>query len=168
MLLDPGHLISFGFGTGLSPYAPGTMGTLVGILSFLGLIYFPIQSPISYFLFCAFFFVVGVYLSERTSDYLESHDHGSIVVDEIVGYLIAASWIPLLALFRPLANAEINFIFVPLTFILFRFFDIAKPWPIGWVDRKCNGGLGIMLDDVLAGILTSVLSPIILCMVGWI
>jgi Phosphatidylglycerophosphatase A and related proteins len=73
-----------------------------------------------------------------------------------------------LELFRLLENFEIQFIFIPLTFVLFRFFDIAKPWPISKVDRECRGGMGIMLDDLLAGVLTFVLAPVICILLGYL
>jgi len=87
---------------------------------------------------------VGIYLCGKTADALGVHDHGGIVWDEIVGYLITMIAVPL------------DWKWVLVGFILFRIFDIWKPWPIKWVDSKVSGGLGIMLDDVLAGIFAAV------------
>ncbi len=168
MLADPGHLIALGFGSGLVPLGPGTAGTLVGVAVFLWFLYSPIFSIPSYFLLCTILFCVGIVLCARTSDFLDSHDHKAIVFDEIVGFFIGAGWIPLLELFRLVENAEIQFLFVPLTFVLFRFFDIVKPWPISKVDRECKGGMGIMLDDLLAGVLTFVLAPVICIFLGYL
>jgi phosphatidylglycerophosphatase A len=85
-------------------------------------------------------FLAGVYLCDRTSRDLGVHDHTGIVWDEMLGFLVTMWWAPT------------GWIWVLLGFLLFRIFDILKPWPIGWLDRRVPGGLGIMLDDVLAGI----------------
>ncbi|MBD3671687.1 MAG: phosphatidylglycerophosphatase A [Gammaproteobacteria bacterium] len=137
LLRHPVHLLSLGFGSGLSRIAPGTMGTLVAVPIFWllsGL------DPILYLAVTALFAVIGVYLCGRTADALGVHDHGGIVWDEIVGYLITMALVPPEALWMLVG------------FILFRIFDILKPWPIRSADRQLGGGLGIMLDDVLAGI----------------
>ena len=165
MLLDPGHLISFGFGAGLSPFAPGTMGTIVGVAIFLSVVHSSFYSGPVYILLCGILLLLGVYLTARTSDYLQSHDHKAIVLDEIVGFLIAAAWIPLFGFLIRFDSIQEQTFFVSLTFILFRFFDIFKPWPIGWIDRRCGGGFGVMLDDALAGILTFILAPIVVVLV---
>ena len=168
MLLDPGHLIAFGLGSGLIPLAPGTFGTLVGVLAFLSFLYSPVFSFPLYCLLCVFMFLVGVFICARTSAFLEAHDHKAIVFDEVVGFFIAAGWIPLLDLFVLAENNDIKFLFIPLTFVLFRFFDILKPWPINWIDRNCKGGIGIMLDDVLAGFFTFLLAPTILTLLSYL
>ena len=134
---NPVHLLAFGLGTGASPYAPGTVGTLLGIplywlLAPLG--------PGWYLAAVLVLFVGGVLLCGRTSRDLGVHDHPGIVWDEILGYLIT------------MAFAPPGWLWVLLGFIAFRGLDIWKPWPIRWVDRRVEGGLGIMLDDVLAGI----------------
>ena len=168
MLTDPGHLVALGLGSGLAPLGPGTAGTLVGVLGFIWFLYSPIFTLVLYFLLCLVLFFVGIFICARTSRFLDAHDHKAIVFDEIVGFFIGAGWIPVLELFRLLENFEIQFIFIPLTFVLFRFFDIAKPWPISKVDRECQGGVGIMLDDLLAGVLTFVVAPVICILLGYL
>lgn len=137
ILRDPGHLLSLGFGTGLAKKAPGTVGTLIGIPFFL------LLAPLSlwqYICICLVFFVLGIYLCERTANFLGVHDHPGIVWDEVVGYMITMIAIPT------------SFFWVVIGFVLFRFFDIIKPWPINWIDRRVSGGFGIMLDDVIAAL----------------
>jgi len=86
------------------------------------------------------FFVAGIEICNRVSRDLQTHDFSGIVWDEIVGYLITMMFLP------------VAWELIILGFVLFRFFDILKPWPINWLDKHISGGLGIMLDDVLAGL----------------
>ncbi len=133
----PEGLLATGFGLGLSPRAPGTVGTLLGIP--LAMASFYLQ-PLAAALLLVGCFFVGVHVCEQTSRRLGVHDHGGIVWDEVVGYMIAVLGYP------P------TLFWLGLGFVLFRLFDIWKPWPIGLLDRKVGGGLGIMLDDVIAGV----------------
>lgn len=137
VLRNPIHLFSFGFGSGLSPFAPGTMGTLVAIPIFLILVTF---SPIIYLSFVTILFFIGCWSSALTAQALNVHDHPGIVIDEIVGYLITMIFVP------------VTWYWVLLGFLLFRLFDIWKPWPISIADRQLKGGFGIMFDDVLAAL----------------
>ncbi|MBT8125810.1 MAG: phosphatidylglycerophosphatase A [Gammaproteobacteria bacterium] len=137
VLRNPIHILSFGFGSGLSPVAPGTMGTLVAIPIFLVLVTF---SPVIYLLFVMILFFIGCWASGQTAEALNVHDHPGIVIDEIVGYLITMVLVP------------VTWYWVILGFLLFRLFDIWKPWPISIVDKQLKGGLGIMLDDGLAAL----------------
>ncbi len=137
-LTNPWHLLATGFGSGLSPVAPGTVGSLVAIPLWLLLIPLPWQF---YFLFVIFSIGIGIYLCQRTAKDMRVHDDGSIVWDEFVGM-----WITLMAL--PVNNWQ----WVAIGFIIFRLFDIWKPWPIRWFDRNLQGGLGIMIDDIIAGL----------------
>jgi len=137
VLKNPVHILSFGFGAGLSPIAPGTMGTLIAIPIFLVLVNF---SQILYLSFITILFFIGVWASGETAKALKVHDHPGIVIDEIVGYLITMLFVP------------ITWYWVILGFLLFRVFDIWKPWPVSIADKKVKGGLGIMLDDVLAAL----------------
>ncbi len=137
-LKSPVHLLAFGFGSGLAPRAPGTVGTLAAVPFYL--LAAPLSLP-AYAVFLALAFVLGVYLCDRASRDLQVHDHPGIVWDEFVGY-----WITLFA-------APAGWLWVLVAFVLFRLFDILKPWPIGWLDRRVHGGLGIMLDDVVAGLM---------------
>lgn len=134
---DPGHLLAFGLGSGCVPKAPGTFGTLAAVLLYWPLSYLPIGLYAAWLLAS---FLIGIWLCQRASDALGVHDHGGIVWDEFVGY-----WITMLA-------APTGWEWMVLGFVLFRVFDIAKPWPIGWLDRRVHGGFGIMLDDVIAGL----------------
>ncbi|HFE48724.1 MAG TPA: phosphatidylglycerophosphatase A [Chromatiaceae bacterium] len=144
---NPVHLLAFGFGSGLAPRAPGTFGTLVGIAFFWPLAGLP---PIAYLLVVAMLFALGIWLCGRTSRDLGVHDHGGIVWDEIVGLLVTLFGAPF----------EVSVVLVG--FVLFRIFDILKPWPIGWLDRRVSGGFGIMIDDVLAGVFAAAILQLLL------
>lgn len=130
------QFLALGFGSGLAAKAPGTFGTLaavplVALLLWLGngyLLAFVIAGSI-----------LGVYLCGKTAEDIGEHDHQAIVWDEIVGYGITLLWAPL------------HWQTLVLGFVLFRLFDIVKPWPINVLDKQLHGGLGIMLDDIAAG-----------------
>lgn len=134
---NPVHFLAFGLGSGASPWAPGTVGTLAAVPLYFLLASLPV---VLYVLLLLAAFLLGCWLCDRTSRDLGVHDHGGIVWDEFVGY-----WLTMLMLPVSLGWALAGF-------LLFRFFDIIKPWPIRWVDQQVSGGFGIMLDDVLAGI----------------
>lgn len=134
---NPVHLLAFGLGAGAVPKVPGTAGTLLAVPLYL--LIQPLGS-FGYLLVLAVVFLVGIYLCDRTSRDLGVHDHSGIVWDEILGYLVSM-WL-----------APPGWVWVLLGFLLFRVFDILKPWPIGWLDRRVAGGLGIMLDDLAAGV----------------
>lgn len=142
LLRDPGHLLALGFGTGLAPKAPGTFGTLIGVLFFLPLQWLP---PLVYPIVVLALFLIGIPLCERTARQLGEHDHPAIVWDEVVGYLI--TMIPVLIIGSPVV-----WYWLAAGFVLFRIFDILKPWPIRQLDHSVEGGFGIMIDDVLAGV----------------
>ena len=137
-LKDPVLLLAVGFGSGLVPRAPGTAGTVLAVPLYLLMQPLPL---VTYLLITTCLFIAGIWICTYAAEKLGVHDHPSIVIDEIVGYLITmiaapAGWLPVL-----------------IGFILFRLLDAIKPWPISWFDRNINGGLGIMLDDVIAGII---------------
>ena len=134
---DPIHFLAFGFGSGLAPVAPGTFGTITAIPVFLLL---SNLSTVGYTVITLLFFLLGIWLCGQSAEKLGVHDHGGIVWDEIVGLLITLFAVP------------VSWLWILLGFLLFRFFDIVKPWPIRWLDRQVSGGLGIMVDDVLAGV----------------
>ena len=136
-LSNPVHLLAFGFGSGLIPKAPGTAGTVAAILPWLWLTQ---QSITTYLLVLLIATLIGVYLCEKTSRDLGVHDHSGIVWDEFCGL-----WLTMIAV-------PATWQWLLLGFVLFRFFDIIKPWPINWLDKKVPGGLGIMIDDLLAGL----------------
>lgn len=134
---NPVHLLAYGFGAGLSPKAPGTMGTVVAIPIYVLLVWL---GPTVYFVFLAVALVAGIFICGYTAKVLGVDDPKSVVWDEVVGYLITMIGVPLGA------------VWVVAGFLLFRLFDIWKPWPIRWLDRNVKGGLGIMVDDVAAAI----------------
>ncbi len=138
MLRNPLHLLSLGFGSGLSPHAPGTMGTLVAVPMYLLLGQLDL---IVYLMVILGGFILGVYVCNYTSKALGVHDHSGIVWDEIIGYWITMIAVPALTWEWILAG-----------FVLFRLFDIIKPWPVNIADKHLSGGFGIMIDDVLAGL----------------
>ena len=137
-LKDPVVLIAVGFGSGLAPKAPGTAGTVVAVPLYLMMQSLPLAG---YLLITTCLFIAGIWICTYTAEKLGVHDHPSIVIDEIVGYLIT------------MIAAPQGWLAVAIGFILFRLLDALKPWPISWFDRSINGGLGIMLDDVVAGII---------------
>lgn len=140
LLRRPAHFLAFGFGSGLFPKAPGTAGTLVAVP--LAFILRDLDLPV-FLALTAVLFIVGVWLCGRTADDLGVHDHSGIVWDEIVGYLVTVAWVPREGLW------------LVAGFVLFRLFDIWKPWPISTLDRRVKGGFGIMLDDLLAGLVAA-------------
>ncbi|WP_334469403.1 phosphatidylglycerophosphatase A [Arsenophonus sp. PmNCSU2021_1] len=143
-LSNPWHLLATGFGSGLSPIIPGTMGSLAAIPFWL-LMYWLLPVWLCWFIIL-FGFFVGIVICQRTSDDMQVHDHGSIVWDEFIGMWMTLMVIPL-----------VSWQWVLIAFVLFRFFDMLKPWPIGWFDRQVGGGLGIMLDDIIAAIFAMVI-----------
>jgi phosphatidylglycerophosphatase A len=137
LLRRPVHLLAFGFGAGLMPRAPGTFGTLIAVPIVMGVMQF---GWTAHLIFAIAACVVGIYICGDSARRLGVHDHPGIVWDEICGYTVTMlatppTWYWLLA-----------------GFVLFRFFDILKPWPIREADHSLPGGLGIMLDDVMAGL----------------
>ena len=137
-LKNPLHFIALGFGSGLMPKAPGTFGTLVAIPLFLFLNQFELWV---YIIATALISIIGIFFCTYTSKALGVHDHSGIVIDEIAGYLITMIAVPT------------EWLWILIGFILFRIFDILKPWPISWIDKNIHGGFGIMFDDVVAGLL---------------
>lgn len=137
ILLNPIHCLAFGFGSGLAPKAPGTFGTVMAVPIYLLLLQLP---WLAYVAVLVISFTIGVYLCGKTADDLGVHDHPGIVWDEFVGF-----WITMLF-------APAGWLWILFGFLLFRLFDIWKPFPIKILDQKVAGGFGIMIDDVLAGV----------------
>lgn len=133
---NPVHFLAFGLGSGAAPVAPGTFGTLAAVPLYLLLA--QLSLPL-YLLVLVLAFGLGIWLCERTSRDLGVHDHGGIVWDEFVGF-----WLTMVA-------APEGWQWLLAGFLLFRLFDILKPFPINYLDRHVHGGLGIMLDDAVAG-----------------
>lgn len=142
LLLHPLDFLALGFGSGLVPRAPGTAGTVAAIPVYL--LASSLELPV-YLLLVALMFLAGVAICAHTARRLGVHDHPGIVWDEIVGYLVT------------MAMAPAGWLWIVIGFVLFRLFDIVKPWPIRWLDKHVHGGFGIMLDDVLAGLFAAVL-----------
>lgn len=136
VLRDPILLLAFGFGSGLSPRAPGTAGSLAAILLVPLL---ATMAPVHYLLFMVVVCVGGIIICDLAAKKLQVHDHGGIVLDEFAGMWLAMYGLPA------------TWPWLVAGFLLFRFFDIVKPWPISWLDRRVSGGVGIMVDDLVAG-----------------
>jgi len=138
-LTTPDGLLAFGFGSGLSPFAPGTAGSAVAVPLALPLTWLALPAALAVI---AIAFVFGIWLCGRVGRRLGVHDHSGIVWDEFVSLWLVLVCIPA------------DWAWWLGGFVLFRVFDAAKPWPIGWLDRRVHGGLGVMLDDLLAAAFT--------------
>jgi phosphatidylglycerophosphatase A len=143
LFAHPAHFLALGFGSGLSPKAPGTVGTLVAFP-----LYWLLAANSFYWVWIAVFLAIGVWACEVTGRNLGVHDHGGMVWDEIAAFLIILPFAPA------------GWLGAILAFALFRLFDIWKPFPIGWLDARVPGGFGVMLDDVLAAVYA------IVCLLG--
>ncbi len=143
-LSNPWHLLATGFGSGLSPIVPGTCGTIASIPFYLLLACLPCEWYVGVIILAG---IVGILICHNTSRDMGVHDHGSIVWDEFVGFWVTMLMVPILDL------PVLDWHWILLGFIYFRFFDMLKPWPIRWFDKNVHGGLGIMIDDVVAGII---------------
>lgn len=149
LLRQPAQWLAFGFGSGLVPRAPGTAGTLVAMVLYgLFLQHWPWPWYAAFWLISALF---GIWLCSHVAAELGVHDHPGIVWDEFVGY-----WLTM-------ALAPPGWCWAMIGFFLFRIFDVAKPWPIGWLDRRIGGGTGIMLDDMLAGVYSAACLLLLTC-----
>jgi len=135
----PHHWLAYGLGAGLFPWAPGTVGALVAVPLYLLLRPLPL---LWYLAVLLVMFLIGVWACDKTARELHTSDPSSIVWDEILGFLLA------------MTAAPPGWPWLLAGFILFRCFDILKPWPVGALDKRVAGGLGIMLDDVAAGAMT--------------
>ena len=134
---NPIHFIAFGFGSGTSPIAPGTCGTLAAIPLYLLIKDLPLIYYSGILLLAT---LIGIWICEVTERAIGVHDHSGIVWDEICGYGLT------------MLAAPTGWLWIIIGFFLFRFFDIWKPWPIGWLDKHVDGGLGVMIDDTMAAI----------------
>lgn len=146
-------LLATGLYAGKSPKAPGTVGTLVAIPLVLILGQF---SQVSYMIFATVFLLSAIYVAHLYEQLMGLHDSQEIVIDEMVGYVITMLWLPL------------TWQSVALGFVLFRLLDILKPFPIGYVDRKIGGGLGVVCDDALAGVIANIVLQIIYKKTMWL
>ena len=138
-LWHPVHFLALGLGSGMPKFMPGTWGTVAALVLFVifhALI--PEVSWVTYLAIIGFTTIIGVYLCGKTAEDLGVHDHSGIVWDEFVGFWLTMFLVP------------VTWYWLLAAFVLFRFFDIVKPWPIRWADRQVSGGFGIMLDDLIA------------------
>tara|TARA_B100000780_G_scaffold227880_1_gene167194 strand:- start:4153 stop:4638 length:486 start_codon:yes stop_codon:yes gene_type:complete len=152
LLRSPVLLLAYGFGSGLSSRAPGTMGTLAAIPIWYWMSDWSLANYVIAVYLAA---LVGTYICDRAAAKVGVHDPAGIVWDEFVGF-----WIAMLAV-------PPSWLALAVGFALFRLFDIVKPWPISWLDKHVDGGLGIMLDDIAAGLITALLMAA-LRFVGWL
>lgn len=143
----PAHFIAFGFGSGLAPIGPGTVGTALGFFLYHGLAsVLSVQALIAVIGLCI---AVGVWACDVTGRHLGVHDHGGMVWDEIAAFMLVLFFVPLQTTWQVSA------------FVLFRFFDIVKPPPIRFLDRGIRNGFGVMLDDIVAAFY------VLLCLAAW-
>lgn len=145
----PSHFIAFGFGSGAAPFAPGTFGTLMAVPFYLAM---QSLSHTMYLLLVVVITLASIWLCHKVTKEIGIHDHSGMCLDEIVGYLVT------------MYGAPQGLIWIISGVLLFRLFDIWKPWPISYIDAQLQGGAGIILDDVLAGIY----SLIALRILAWI
>jgi phosphatidylglycerophosphatase A len=142
---DPFYFTAFGLGSGAMPFASGTFGTLMAIPFYLLLSPLPL---LAYILFVIAFIAASSWLCQRISHEIHIHDHPGMCIDEFAGFFVT------------MINAPQGFQWIVLGFILFRLFDIWKPWPISYIDENIHGGFGMILDDVLAGIFAMIIIQI--------
>ena len=148
VMKDPVHILAFGFGTGLAPFAPGTFGSLPGVLLFWLTMDYGLYVQLGV---AAAMTLAGIWICGESARKIGVHDHGGIVWDEIVGMYVT------------LLAAPISVVGWVLAFVFFRVMDIVKPWPIRDLDHRIEGGLGIMLDDLAAALYAAIL----LVLYGW-
>jgi phosphatidylglycerophosphatase A len=142
LIKRPICFLGLGFGSGLAPKAPGTFGTLAAVPIVWGM---QSLSLTNYLLVTLIAFIVGIWICQQSAQWLQMEDPSAVVWDEIVGYMVT------------MITAPKGWEWLLLGFILFRIFDIWKPWPIKWADQKLHGGFGIMVDDVIAGVFALIL-----------
>ncbi|NCF16314.1 MAG: phosphatidylglycerophosphatase A, partial [Gammaproteobacteria bacterium] len=149
VMTDPVNFLAFGFGTGLAPFAPGTFGSIPGLVLFWLTMDFGLYVQLG---IAASMTLAGIWICGESARRIGVHDHGGIVWDEIVGMYIT------------LMVAPVSIVGFVLAFVLFRVMDIVKPWPIRDLDHSIHGGLGIMLDDLVAALYAALL----LGLYGWL
>ena len=156
LLSSPAGWLACGFGSGLTPVAQGTFGSLAALLPWLLLRH--LSLPL-YLLVLLVGFAIGVWACDIAGRALGVDDHRSLVWDEFIG-----QWIALIPLIIPaLLPTRVSLWWLLLAgFALFRLFDVWKPWPIRWFDRRVKGGMGVMIDDVMAGVFAAIVLVIAL------
>ena len=139
---NPICLVGFGFGAGLSPKAPGTAGTAVGVLLAALWLWLTASPAWTLAIIAVLLFPLGVWICSENEKKLHKHDYGGVVFDEIAAMLLILGFVPF------------NFFYWLVAFALFRFFDAVKPYPVSYFDKNIQGGLGTMLDDYVAALLS--------------
>jgi len=147
IIKDPMLFLAFGFGSGLAKKMPGTLGTVAAIPLYWVL---QLMNDWVYLAATIISVIAGITICDQAAKKLQVHDYGGIVWDEVAGFLITMCWLPF-----SWQNLLVGF-------ALFRLLDIVKPWPIRWLDKHVEGGFGIMLDDVVAGIFAALVVRMIL------
>jgi len=145
--------LATGFYLGKLRPAPGTWGTLLGVPVVWA---FHQASPLAYLLFSGLLLVFAIGVAELYENFSGQHDPGQVVIDEVVGFVIAMTWLPS------------QWPFYLAAFVLFRFFDILKPFPISVIDKRVRGGVGTILDDVAAGLITNLVLQIVFVKTSWL
>lgn len=143
---DPLYFIAFGLGSGAMPFAPGTFGTIMAIPFYLLVRPLPL---VVYVIFTIVFALFSMWICERVSREIHVHDHPGMCIDEFAGFFVT------------MIGAPSGWQWVLLGFLLFRFFDIAKPWPIRYLDEKIPGGVGMVLDDIVAGLFSMLIIQLV-------
>lgn len=139
---NPLYFIAFGLGSGAMPFAPGTFGTLMAIPFYLLLR----ELPLSFYLIFVLIFIAATsWLSDRISRDIHVHDHPGMCIDEFAGFFVT------------MIAAPQGAVWILIGFLLFRLFDIWKPWPISWIDKHVTSGFGMILDDVVAGLFAMII-----------
>jgi phosphatidylglycerophosphatase A len=145
-------IATFG-GIGYAPVAPGTMGTLAAVPLFPLLAHVRTTAPVAHVLAILALVAGAVWAAGAASRAFGEPDSGRIVIDEVAGYVAATAFL------------DFTWLTAALAFALFRLFDVMKPFPISWIDRHVHGGLGVVGDDVLAGILAGIATRLVLSFV---
>lgn len=147
------EIISTWFWVGKIRWAPGTWGTLATVPFVYAL---SLAGPMAYMGVTFVFIFVGIFAADIYEKSLGEHDCSEIVIDEVVGLMIAMTWLPM------------TWQSMVIGFLIFRFFDILKPFPINWLDRKIGGGLGVMIDDIAAGVITNIILQVLYTRTNWL
>jgi phosphatidylglycerophosphatase A len=160
LLATPAGWLACGFGSGLTPVAQGTFGSLAALLPWLLLRHLSLPLYVAVLLVG---FIIGVWACDIAGRALGVDDHRSLVWDEFIG-----QWIALIPLLLPtLLPTHVSLWWLLLAgFALFRLFDVWKPWPIRWFDQRVKGGMGVMIDDVIAGIFAAIVLGVVLHLIG--
>lgn len=141
------------FGVGFLKPAPGTWGTLATLPLWWVLCRF---SPLTYMVSTFLILILGIVACSTYENIMQGHDHSHVVIDEVIGFLITMLWLPMT--WQALVAG----------FILFRLLDVTKPFPIGYLDRKVPGGLGVVIDDVVAGVIANLILQIVYTQTSWL